>query len=284
MFHPVLDFREYSDKMASYLFGPTFLGHLANGQFEQDAVYQFLRARQGTTQIDPPGPPAGVPMQYLSSFFLRGQRFPLASMRNSRVLSEAGQRAYLAEMEGGYLAEAAKACTPETLYAWYLHLYNSFHWQGSTVAPLSLTAEARGLEPVLPFWDGEIQRFLSAMPESWGRGLDLNNTKYPLKWTLKNRVDYPMHLQTGPHSYLYDVDPGFSHSAEIVYGSGFAPYFRALLKPRAYRDVLSPDVFDLEYIDGIVTRYLAGEEVRGTELTDVLSLSTLWMVGLYGTA
>ena len=38
----------------------------------------------------------------------------------------------------------------------------------------------------LPFWDNRIQSFLSAMPESWGRGLELKPTKYPLKWTLQN--------------------------------------------------------------------------------------------------
>jgi hypothetical protein len=34
-------------------------------------------------------------------------------------------------METAYLAPAASAMTADTLYSWYLHLYNSFHWQGS---------------------------------------------------------------------------------------------------------------------------------------------------------
>ncbi|MDG1013886.1 MAG: hypothetical protein P8O09_01600, partial [Flavobacteriaceae bacterium] len=31
--HPSLEFREYSDKMASYLYGPTFLNTILNGSF-----------------------------------------------------------------------------------------------------------------------------------------------------------------------------------------------------------------------------------------------------------
>lgn len=120
------------------------------------------------------------------------------------------------------------------------------------------------------------------MPEEWGRGLDLNPTKYPLKWMLKNRIEYPYHLQVGPHSYLYDMDPSFSLAAETMYGSAFAPYFRNLLGPRTYHDLLSPEIFDLAYIDGLVNRYLDGIETRGSELNDLVSLCMLLMVGWYG--
>jgi hypothetical protein len=140
------------------------------------------------------------------------------------------------------------------------------------------------LRAELPFWDGRLQQFLSAMPESWGRGLDLNPTKYPLKWMLKNRIRFPMHLQVGPHSYLYDVDPTFSHGAEILYGSAFAPYYKQLLARGTYRDVLSADIFDIAYLDGIVKRYLDGVEVRGAEMNDVLSLCLLSASGWYGAA
>src|ERR1051325_1355111 len=136
----------------------------------------------------------------------------------------------------------------------------------------------------LPFWDSRLHELLSAAPESWGRGLDLNPTKYPLKWTLTHRVPYPMHMQVGPHSYLYDVDPSFSHTAELLYGSAFAPYFRGVLGRREYRHVLSADVFDLGYVDRIVDQYLAGTEVRGAEMNDLLPLSLISSVGWYGGA
>jgi hypothetical protein len=285
IFHPALAFREYADKMASYLYGPTFFGLFLADEYAGDPVYGLLRGRAGDTIFDAPAADvAGRKRQFLASFFLRGGRLPLSSLRNSRMLTDAGRTAYASEMETAYLARAAAEVTPETLYAWYLRLYNSFHWQGSTVATIFATAEARGLRMALPFWDSRLHELLSAAPESWGRGLDLNPTKYPLKWTLTHRVPYPMHMQVGPHSYLYDVDPSFSHTAELLYGSAFAPYFRGVLGRRQYRHVLSPDVFDLGYVDRIVDQYLAGTEVRGSEMNDLLPLALVSSVGWYDRA
>jgi hypothetical protein len=284
IFHPTQEFREYADKMASYLFGPTFLGQLHAGTAEEDPVYQIMRARMGGAVLDPPADSSeGRTRQLLSSLFLRGSRFPLTSLKNVRMLTPEGARRYSEEMESTYLSEAARRVTGETLYSWYLHLYNSFHWQGATVAPLALTGEAFGLRMALPFWDTRLQESLAAMPEGAGRGLDLNPTKYPLKWTLRNRLDYPFHLQVGPHSYLYDVDPSFSHTAEIVYGSSFRPVFEDALRARPHRSVLDASLFDMAYVEGSIDRYLRGEEVRGAELSDLLTLAVTAVVGWYGT-
>jgi hypothetical protein len=279
IFHPVLEFREYSDKMASYLFGPTFLGQLQQGTFRDDVIYDLLRRRMGNAVFDEPAStPEGVTRQLLASFFLRGSRFPMWSLDNVRVLTAEGRARYDREI-GTYL-DAAGSAGPDTLYAWYLHLYNSFHWQGGTVSTLATTADRHGLRMHLPFWDSRLIDFLSAMPESWGRGLDLKPTKYPLKWTLEHVIDYPLHLQVGPHSYLYDVDPSFSHSAEFLYGSALKPAFVEMLTRRGYRDMLSPSVFDLGHIDGIVDGYLSGREVRGLELNELaqltLTAATAW--------
>jgi hypothetical protein len=284
IFHPVLEFREYSDKMASYLFGPSFLRSLEGGQFEQDAIYQWFRSRAGADVFEAPAPPGARAGQLLAGFFLRSRRLPLWSLANVAMLTAHGREAYQAAMAPAYLSRAAREATPETLYAWYLHLYNSFHWQGSTVATFALTARAHGLRPALPFWDGRVQDFLSAMPESWGRGLDLNPTKFPLKWMLKHRVRYPMHLQVGPHSYLYDVDPGFSHAAELLYASALAPAFKAAVASRPYRDVLSPEIFNLPYLDAMVDRYAGGTEVRGSELNDLLSVALMAAFGAFAGA
>ncbi|SVD75167.1 uncharacterized protein METZ01_LOCUS428021, partial [marine metagenome] len=43
--HPVHEFREYSDKMASYLYSPTFLNAILNGSFDNDSIYNFLKDR-----------------------------------------------------------------------------------------------------------------------------------------------------------------------------------------------------------------------------------------------
>ncbi|MDO8527696.1 MAG: asparagine synthase-related protein [Deltaproteobacteria bacterium] len=278
IFHPVMAFREYSDKMASYLFGPTFLDLFLKGEGSNDPIYGMLRSRCGSAHFDAPAKTETARRsQLLASFFLRTNRLPLWSLENNKVLTSAGRSQYSETFESIYLNSAAQKMTPETVYSWYLHLYNSFHWQGATVASIDKTARAKGLETALPFWDKELQNFLQAMPESWGRGLEMRPTKYPLKQMLQTKIDYPLHLQVGPHSYLYDVDHTFSHTAEILYGSSFTPYFKDSLRTKKYRDMVSNDFFDITHIDNIVNRYLSGEEVRGLEMNELLSLCYLSM-------
>lgn len=117
--------------------------------------------------------------------------------------------------------------------------------------------------------------FLSQMPESWGRGLDINNTKYPLKWMLTHKIDYPMHYQTGPHSYLYDVNPSFSHSDEIVNASSFTSLFRKVFVDEDYLNNFDSDYFDIDYIKNTVNKYVSGQSVKGQELADILNLGNL---------
>lgn len=284
-FHPTIEFREFFDKMAGYLHGPTFLKLLHDDKSQADPVYRLLRDRAAPAVFDEPVPTtAGRTQQMIASCLFRGVRVPLASLRNTRLLTEHGRDRFGVEIEDAYLEKAAREATPETLYAWYLHLYNSLHWQGSTVATIPVTAEANGLRCALPFHDARLQAFLSAMPETWGRALDLRPTKYPLKWMLANRIRYPMHLQAGPHSYLYDIDPAFNHSAEALYGSSMRKYFVDQLKRRVYEAWLSPDVFDLDYVASFVKRYVEGKEVRGSEMNDLWALCVLTMTGWYGAA
>lgn len=283
IFHPTQEFREYSDKMASYLFGPSFFQSFLDGKFKEDPVYGIFRQRCGDAVFDSlsDGGKPQQSMQFFWNFFLTPARIPLWSSRNVTMLTDTGRKMHQDEIGKTYLQEAAEKVTPLTLYSWYLHLYNSFHWQGSTVSTITLTARDHGLETALPFWDSRLQEFLSAMPESWGRGLDLNPTKYPLKWMLRNRVDYPMHLQVGPHSYLYDIDPTFNLGAEVVYASALAPFLKECFRKREHEKILSADVFDMNYIHGVVGRYLKGDEVRGVELNDLISLVNLQLVGWY---
>lgn len=282
LFHPVLSFREYSDKMASYLFGPTFYQLMQSGKYQEDVVYNLLKRKFPDSIFDEARTdPAGSARQLLASFFLRNNRIPLWSLQNCRLLSEWGREQYSREMEETYLDQASLAVTPETLYSWLIHLYNSFHWQGGTVSVLALTADACGLDLKLPFWDSRIIEYLAAMPESWGRGLDLKPTKYPLKWMLENKIDYPLHFQAGPHSYLYDVNPNFNHAGEFIYASQFTPIIKKSMAEGRYKEILSPEIFDFSYFDKIVGHYLKGEEWV-PERTDLAALSFLSLTSWYG--
>lgn len=283
IFHPSYGFREYSDKMASYLFGPTFLTLFENGEHEKDPVYNLFRSRAGDAVFDAADSDcSNRSLQLLTSFFLRNARLPLWSLDNSKLLTHKGGQLYTREMQDDYLRPVADKMTKDNLYSCYLGLYNSFHWQGSTVRSLSILADDYGLQSDLPFWDSRIQKFLSSMPEDWGRGLDLNPTKFPLKWMLQHRIDYPYEVQEGPHGYTYDVDHGFNHAIEVFYHSRMRPILQKTLSGKPYHQILSSGMFDLEYIDGIVDAYIDGREMPMPEFGDLTSIAMLCYVGWFG--
>lgn len=279
--HPDIGFREYADKMALYLFGPTFYRSVKEGKFEGDIVYKLFTQLAGDSIFDEPSTdPVYSARQLLNSLFVRDKRIPFWSLKNTKIMTEYGRQRYSEEMDTEYFNRLAAEIVSEKLYSCYQHLYNNFHWQGGTVASLALTANRHGFEMNLPYYDSRIHDFLAAMPESWGRGLELKPTKYPQKWFLENRINYPMNLQVGPHSYTYDIDPSFSHAGEFIYASSFVPLIKILLKRRYYEELLSPEYFNLEYFNQIVTHYLDGEEVV-SERTDLSALIFLSLSGWY---
>ena len=281
--HPDLNFREYSDKMASYLFGPTFFSSILKGSHEDDFIYRSLRSRMkglsfgDSSKMDQ----TTLKVRYLESFFLSAVRFPFISIDNSNVLTQDGIENYQEMIHDCYLKEIVNMLLPENIYSCILHLYNSFHWQGATVKGLMHASDYNNLDVSMPYWDSRVLEFLSVMPESWGRGLDLNPTKYPLKWMLKNKVDYPNHLQVGPHSYLYDIDPNWSADADMLYGSAGKPWFKELIKDYKYEEILGESYFNLQYLRKLVNDYCNDIILSGQERTDLKNLVSLCMVGWF---
>jgi hypothetical protein len=274
IFHPnSYDFREYSDKMATYLFGPTFLNVLLKNGQNEDPVWNLFKSAKSDDFFEPLAESESlIKKQFLTSFFLRSGRMPLAK-NNSLLLTKLGKRELDDVTYKTYLEKSSQNLTGDNLYSTYLDLYNSFHWQGSTVLTLDYALEAHNMGCALPFHDSKLIEFLSNMPENWGRGLELKPTKYPLKWMLSNKIDYPMEMQNGAHSYTYDVDPSFTHIGELINHSSLNSVFKESLSSGAYRDILSSDHFNHEYIDGLVTKYCAGEEILGAEQADLLNIA-----------
>ena len=280
IFHPFsYDFREYSDKMATYLFGPTFLDALIRNQQESDPVWSFMSSLKGPDFFEPlANDEASIKKQFLVSFFLRSGRMPL-SKNSSNLITAFGKSELDRVSANVYLNEYIENLDGTNLYATYLKLYNSFHWQGSTVSTLEHACMAQGLICALPFHDTNLIEFLSYMPEDWGRGLELKPTKYPLKWMLENKIDYPMHMQTGPHSYTYDVDPNFTHLGEILNHSSFSHLVRENLLKEPYNSFLSSDYFDLKYINKLSNKFINGEEIMGSEQSDLANIALQGMLG-----
>mgnify|MGYP000047004843 CR=1 FL=1 len=284
IFHPSHGFREYSDKMASYLFGPTFLLLLMNGEYVNDPIYKLFKSKVGDAIFDEVADATqDIKLQLLTSLFLRDARLPLWSLDNESLLTPEGVDRYTQDMQNSYLSNIAKNMDIENIYASYLYLYNSFHWQGSTVRSLHTMSDYYSLNSDLPFWNSDLQDFLSKMPEDWGRGLDLNHTKYPLKKMLKDKLDYPYDYQKGSHSYTYDVDHSFNHAQEVYCYSALVEDFQNSVKDKPYHQILSKDYFNLDYIDGLVDEYITNpESVSVANVTKLVPIIMLCYVGWYG--
>ena len=283
IFHPASkSFREYSDKMASYLHGPTFLNEMLNGRHEEDPVWKIFMQNNSDSKFDQlKNGDKDIIKQFLSSFFLRGGRLPLYSIENSQMLTKYGGETYVKKSEEIYLKDAYENLTPDTLYSHLINLYDSFHWQCATVTTHQYTADYFGFKLYQPYRDRAVLDFLSGMPESWGRGLDFRNTKFPLKWMLENKIDYPYYIQEGPHAYIYDEDPSFNHQAEIIYGSSWNQVFKDALKEGKFINSLDDKVFNKPYINKIIKDFLEDNEVRGSEMADITALCIHSVVGLY---
>jgi hypothetical protein len=284
IFHPSHGFREYSDKMASYLFGPTFLSLLVDGEYKNDPIFKLLASMKSDAIFDDIADnQEDIKLQLLTSFFLRNARIPLWSIDNETILTSKGRDGYTKEMQQVYLEDIAEIMDGDSMYSCFLHLYNSFHWQGSTVRSLQTMADNHLLNTDLPYWSSNLQNFLALMPEEWGRGLDLNPTKYPLKNMLKNTIDYPYDLQTGNHSYTYDVEHSFNHSQEIYCFSALTQDFQDCLKDKPYHQILSKEYFDLNLFDNLVDEYTqSAASISLEKLLILVPLISLCYIGWYG--
>ena len=265
--------------MATYLFGPTFLDVLLKNGQNEDPVWSLFKSTKSDSFFEPLAASESlIKKQFLTSFFLRSGRMPLAK-NNSKLLTKIGKQELDDVSFKAYLERPSQNLTGDNLYSTYLDLYNSFHWQGSTVSTLDHALEAHNMGCALPFHDSKLIEFLSNMPENWGRGLELKPTKYPLKWMLANKIDYPMEMQTGAHSYTYDVDPSFTHIGELINHSSLNGIFKEALSSGAYGDFLSSDHFNHAYIDGLVSKYCNGEEILGPEQADLSNLAMQSVLG-----
>ena len=283
IFHSSKSFREYSDKMMSYFYGPTFLKIFENNEQDKDQIYNLFKSLNKDIKFDNHKfkSKEDQRLKLLTSFFLTNKRLPLNLNENEKLFTKNGKKIHYRKMQNLYLKEASKKIKTDTVYSWYIHLYNSFHWQGSTVSTLTLTSELFKQNMQMPFYDIELQDFLSMMPENFGRGLDFNQTKYPLKWTLKNKINYPFDLQAGPHAYVYDTNPSFNLAVETFNYSAFAPYFRAILSKHPYKKILSNKIFNIKYIENIVNKYVNKIEINGEELSVLRPLCFLFFIGIY---
>ena len=281
-FHSKKSFTEYADKMNCYLYGPSFLKKVLDGSYEKDKVFQVFKKMNPNVEFtEKLSSKKDIIEGFLFPFFYGSPRIPFAKTYLNPVLNASSQKDIYHFPFRENMPDAL-SLSEKNLYSWLIYLYQSFHSQGSTVSIQKYSMEYNGHRWRAPFNDYRLIEFLSKAPESWGRGLELNNTKYPLKWVAKNRIKFPYKLlDEGPHSYLYDVIEGFSLFEEIVYRSGVTSFFKDMLRKRRYKMILSDDYFNMRYLDGLVDAFINNMETKGADFNNLVSLITLVITGWY---
>ena len=141
----------------------------------------------------------------------------------------------------------------------------------------------------MPFLDSRLVDYMCEMPESWGRGLELRPTKYPLRTLATERWGMPLHIleESGPHSYIAENDKRWTYSGgqwdiycEILFKSVFSPVFRdQLTNVLKIEDTFDPALFDNEGNATHVDQYAGGSdapEQRGLHCSNLLCSRPSW--------
>lgn len=221
--YPEKGYRQYADKVRSYFISPCFLHRIQNEKNigNDELVKGFMPGkilkREKSIQE--------LCKKMLVGMFFNDDRGPYSSEKTS-YQDEKLKKQYAHLMKNLFPKK------PEQLYASILEFYKRHHWQGSTVIGLR-SLMPNGYKLKLPFGDEKILELLAKMPTRFGRGLEPEPTKYPLKMFCKTQVKYPLEIQEGPHSYVYDRDQRVSLYVLNFNNTLFGDIIRKALKTNA---------------------------------------------------
>ena len=266
--------REYGDKLNTYLFGPTFLKYIySSGEPKNDLAWKIISGNFKSGKSIKLNNKYKINFNFFLSLLIYKKRIPLLQNQNLPFLKKLSKQKYFKELLKEYFEEYAKLMTEKNCYSCYLNLYNSFHWQGSTVNCIDKICQYHQIKYNLPFYEKNIIKFLEQMPEKYGRGLNFTNTKYPLKQILKDKnLNYPFEYQEGDHSYIYDRDPNFNHNYELLYNSGFKKLFIQSLKSKKFLNKLNRDHYNIVYINDITKKYIKGYKIDIRDVDNLFSI------------
>ena len=263
------NYREYFDKMCTYLYSPDFLGKVQSNTFSKDPIFNSvinlknIRLKKDTHNKI---------FNYLAPLFLSKSRVPFSSIVDDRVFTTKGKKQYLEYIYNIYFKKFIKKLNTKNIYSVILQLYKSFHWQSGTVKTLCMLPEYRGFKASTPFSDSKFIEFMETVPKKYGRGLEMKPAKYLLKKILLGKLNFSQDLQAGPHSYLYDVDPTWNVNNEILYNSILNKKLKSILRKSSFLTLLDKKIFNIKFLKKITTDYKNGKISSSKDLMLLLNL------------
>ena len=275
--HNDLGFREYFDKIHTYFYSPSFLSKIKNNTFSKDYLFNLIKNQKKIKLVKINK--RSKMKNYLMPLFLSSNRFPFENFNNSFFLKNNGKNIYERILHNNYFKKYLNILNEKNLYSIIIKLYNYFHWQSTQVRCMINAPHFYEIKTSAPFRDQNVLKFLSKMPENWGRGLELRPTKYPLKKVLEDKtLNYPFELQLGPHSYLYDTDPNWNPKFDLLYYSNAKFFYKKQLKKLNIKKVFDSKFFHLKSLEKLKKNYINNKKESGKSLEtlfNLISLSTI---------
>ncbi len=259
--HESQGFREYSDKQFSYLYSPHFFEKVFKNKSTNDFIFNKLSSNKNIKfKKNYTSNKNFIFYQIFDDLFNSSSRFPFEENSSEIISNKLLNRSKDYHLKN-YFNEI-KISKFNQFYSSYLQLYNSFHWQGSTISPLFNHSDQFNLNMTLPFWGHGVQKFLSEMPSDWGRGLEIKNIKYPLKESFRRNMKYPKFIEKGFHSYRYDEKKFEDPIFEIISNKKTKNYITKILKKYYPCEYLDNNYFKINQINRTLKKYISGKNYK----------------------
>lgn len=276
--------REYGDKMKSYLFGPSFFEKIKNGSFKEDSAYKFFRYyffenTGGEGNIE----------EYLKSFMLSGERIPFANSVKSSFAKNSLLQEFNLNLSQKIFHSISEDINKKNIYYYLLLIYRAYHFHSPQIEVKHSPIRKNNFNCKIPFLDSSLVKYMYSMPESWGRGLEMRPTKYPLRKLAHSKWDIPVDIleEKGPHSYIGESNKKWNYSggkwsiyAETIYNSVFEDCYKEILSSVNIEKYFNEEYFNTSMIKNVINDFVEGkQDLENAGL--IYKLGVLFFIGLY---
>lgn len=284
-FHESYPFKEYGDKTKNYLYSPEFLRKVKLNTHRDDMAFKIWKNIAGNdNEYDYNSKNKNeILFRYLSPILFGQFRIPFEKILSTKTLTKTGRDSLTAFLYNQYFFNIIRSINEKNFYSCVLDAYKNFHLQGPTMKMIGIAAKRSGFKMAMPFLDINVVDFLEKMPMSWGRGLEWNHTKYPLKAIIAKNKNFPIDIvESGIHSYPNEVDPRLTDETyNFYFNSTVTDYFKEILRARKYKEILDREHFNLKFIDEQVNLFLAGKMEKIADYYSLIRLINFVSIGWY---
>lgn len=276
--HDDYGFREYADKMKSYLFGPSFFVEIKNNTFMNDAVYKiFLHFNQDKEFLATEN--TGLKKRiyyYLLSFVYSDVRIPFRRVSSEGYIKDSAFKRFEYWLEKQYFADTIANIQENNFYYHLSCLYTSFHLQSPQIRIFK-----KDLNNVrFSFIDLNLFKFLYKMPQEYGRGLNLNHIKFPLKELAKKILSESQIeiIKKGTHSYRSEIEEMNVNDQYLLKGSD-SQYMKDKIDVNKVSKIFNHKAFVSDKIEKLLKNFKQANLKNISDIdARILLLSTLLSV------